>query len=570
MASKKELRALITLAGKIDPSLQSALMKASKLSANFSNQSKKAGTSLSKIGTIAKGVFIGDLAAKGVVSLGQKLIETGKSGIQLASDLAEVQNVVDTTFGKNSSVINDWSKKALNAYGLSELSAKQYNGTLGAMMKSSGLAGDQVVKMSQKLTGLAGDFSSFYNLSQDDAFEKIRSGISGETEPLKQLGINMSVANLQAYALSKGIKTSYEKMDQASQTALRYSYLMSVSKDAQGDFAKTQGGFANQQRLLTTNMQQFAATIGQTVLPYLTKLFQKSNEFMQNTDAAAVAAKISGAFSALGNEIKFVKDHAEVFIPIVSGLTGALIAYELSTYRVVAAEKAGMIISALSKAWGVAQMSILLLQSGTSVMALAQMGLNAAFAACPVGFVVAGIGLLIAAGVALYKNWDTVSASAGRLWSGIKSAFAGGVNWVIGKINSLIDIINKIPGIEIPKFNLVDGTTAMSGNAVAMNKFASGGIANKPSIFGEAGSEMAIPLKRSTRSLGLLSQTADILGVKSANGSYYIELVYSPQIYGGDKADIISILLRHSKELKDELRALLEDLLNEEGRVSLG
>ena len=101
------------------------------------------------------------------------------------------------------------------------------------MLKSSQVADDMVQQMSTNITALAGDMASFYNLDSDTAFEKIRSGLSGETEPLKQLGINMSVANLEAYRMAQGIQIAYSDMDQASQTLLRYNYLTSVTADAQ-------------------------------------------------------------------------------------------------------------------------------------------------------------------------------------------------------------------------------------------------------------------------------------------------------------------------------------------------
>ena len=134
--------------------------------------------------------------AIGLVMIARKALDTIKTGIDYASDLAEVQNVVDVTFGSATEAINSWSKECLAAYGMNEVSAKRYAGTIGAMLKSSGLAGDAIVDMSKDMVGLAGDMASFYNLDLETAFEKIRSGISGETEPLKQLGINMSVANL--------------------------------------------------------------------------------------------------------------------------------------------------------------------------------------------------------------------------------------------------------------------------------------------------------------------------------------------------------------------------------------
>lgn len=176
----------------------------------------------------------------------QAVSGTMKQAIDYASDLAEVQNVVDVTFGNATQQINEWSQAALKVYGINEVTAKQYTGTMGAMLKSSGLAGNAVVDMSMNLTALAADMASFYNLDTDVAFEKIRSGISGETEPLKQLGINMSVVNLEAYAMTQGITESYSEMSQAEQTALRYSYLLQATADAQGDFARTSSSYANQ------------------------------------------------------------------------------------------------------------------------------------------------------------------------------------------------------------------------------------------------------------------------------------------------------------------------------------
>ena len=120
------------------------------------------------------------MAGIGVLVAGFTL--AAKKGIELASDLTEVQNVVDTTFQNSASVINEWSKKSLNAYGLSSLQSKKYTGTIGAMIKSMGVSDSKMVGMSTTLAGLTGDFASFYNLEHESAFQKIRAGISGETE----------------------------------------------------------------------------------------------------------------------------------------------------------------------------------------------------------------------------------------------------------------------------------------------------------------------------------------------------------------------------------------------------
>lgn len=197
----------------------------------------------------------------------KQVIEFGKAAIGVASDLNEVQNVVDTTFGDGSVKIDEWAKNAAEAFGESELQAKQFTSTLGAMFKSMGVGQADMEEMSMSLAGLAGDMASFYNLDPTEAFEKLRSGISGETEPLKQLGINMSVVNLEAFAMSEGITKSYQEMTQAEQATLRYQYIMSATADAQGDFADTSDSFANQQRILQLEIQTLAAEIGNDLMP---------------------------------------------------------------------------------------------------------------------------------------------------------------------------------------------------------------------------------------------------------------------------------------------------------------
>lgn len=254
---------------------------------------------------IAKEMQSAILGSFGRIAGGIGLLEIGKQSIMLASDLQEVANVVDVTFGSGANTINDWSKSALKSFGLSELQAKQFNGTLGALMKSSGISSDKLIDMSTALSGLSADFASFYNLDPAEAFDKIRAGISGETEPLKSLGINMSVANLEAYALTQGIKKSWKEMSQAEQVTLRYNYLMNASKDAQGDFARTNKGFANQLRIAKVTLQQLGATIGAFVLPVLNYLLIKFNDLL------GFVPGISDVFKTLFSELSNVKSVKE-------------------------------------------------------------------------------------------------------------------------------------------------------------------------------------------------------------------------------------------------------------------
>lgn len=236
----------------------------------------------SSMGIIGKAIKLG----LGYISL-RAITGFVKAATELASDLTEVQNVVDVTFGSMAKDINDFASTALDNFGLSELSAKKFASTMGAMLKSSGLTGESVKNMSIELTKLTADMASFYNLKPEEAFQKIRAGISGETEPLKQLGINMSVANMQAYALAQGITRKWQAMSQAEQTMLRYNYLLSVTKDAQGDFARNVGTWANQTKILTEQWNALKATIGAGFINILMPVVKWLNAIIKRIQIAA-------------------------------------------------------------------------------------------------------------------------------------------------------------------------------------------------------------------------------------------------------------------------------------------
>lgn len=320
----------------------------------------------------------------------------GVKSIDLASDLSEVQNVVDVTFGDSADKVNEWAEKAGAAYGMSELAAKQYASTIGAMLKSMGMSADATEEMSLALTGLAGDMASFYNLDASEAFEKLRAGISGETEPLKQLGINMSVANLEAFALSQGIETAYDSMTQAEQATLRYQYIMQAAADAQGDFSRTSDSLANQQRILQMEVETLSADLGTALLPVALEVVSGLRSMVQWA-------------SENGNTLG-------IMAIAVAGITAAIIAY--STSLTLAAS--GMTIASIAGA---------------------AFGAVLGFITSPITLVILGITALIAAGVALYQNWDTVSAWAGETWQKIQDAFAAGVEAVKGFLQAVIDFV---------------------------------------------------------------------------------------------------------------------------------
>lgn len=246
-------------------------------SRNWENSAQQ---STDSIGDSFSGMLKNIAGAFSAAKIGQMLLSIGKDAIDAASDLEEVQNVVDATFGDGAAKIQAWAQTAATQFGLTETQAKRFTSTLGAMMKSAGLSGDAIVEVSTDLSGLAADMASFYNLDFDEAFQKIRAGISGETEPLKQLGINMSTANLNAFALQKGLGKTFEQMSQGEQIMLRYQYLMQATADAQGDFARTSDGFANSVRKLQTQFETLKTQIGTALMPVVQEGISFLSEFM--------------------------------------------------------------------------------------------------------------------------------------------------------------------------------------------------------------------------------------------------------------------------------------------------
>ncbi len=248
-------------------------------------------------------------AIKSMAVVGTAFTTAAGFAINLASDLQEVQNVVDVTFGDRAADIEAWAKNAASAFGLSELQAKQFNGTMGAMIKSMGLTDSAVLEMSTTLTGLAADFASFYNLEHQEAFDKIRAGISGETEPLKQLGINMSVANLEAFALSQGITKAYNAMSQAEQATLRYNYLLHAGADAQGDFARTSDSFANQLKIAKLNVTELGAEFGDMLLPIASQGLKELSGATTELRSAIAQPELKSA----------IEDTGELIITLIDG-----------------------------------------------------------------------------------------------------------------------------------------------------------------------------------------------------------------------------------------------------------
>lgn len=238
------------------------------------------GSAVKKIGLLIGGIF----------AIG-KLAQFGKECLELGSDLAEVQNVVDVTFTTMSDKVNEFAKNAMTSAGLSETMAKRYVGTFGAMSKSFGFTEEQAYNMSTQLTQLTGDVASFYNISQDLAYTKLKSVFTGETETLKDLGVVMTQTALDQYALANGYGKTTSKMTEQEKVALRLKFVTEQLSAASGDFARTSGSWANQVRVMQLQIQSLKATVGQGLINIFTPVIKVINTLLAKLATVANAFK---------------------------------------------------------------------------------------------------------------------------------------------------------------------------------------------------------------------------------------------------------------------------------------
>ena len=238
------------------------------------------GSAVKKIGLLIGGAF----------AVG-KLAQFGKECVELGSDLAEVQNVVDVTFTTMSDKVNEFAKNAMISAGLSETMAKRYVGTFGAMSKSFGFSEAQAYDMSTALTQLTGDVASFYNISQDLAYIKLKSVFTGETETLKDLGVVLTQSALDQYALANGYGKTTSAMTEQEKVALRLAFVQKQLSAASGDFIRTSDSWANQVRVMQLQLQSLKATVGQGLINIFTPVLKVINILLGKLATLANAFK---------------------------------------------------------------------------------------------------------------------------------------------------------------------------------------------------------------------------------------------------------------------------------------
>ena len=299
----------------------------------------RAAGGVSKLG-IAVGAAAGAIAASAIGAAIQTV--TGQVGklISDSSNLAESQSKVNVVFGESADEITAWASTAATAIGQSKQQALEAAGTYGNLFQAFGVGRKESTAMSKSLVELAADLASFNNSSVDDALLALRSGLSGETEPLKRFGVALTDDRLKLEAMKLGIiSTTKDALNPGAKAQAAYSLIMNDTALAQGDFARTSAGLANQQRILTANITNLRARIGNALLPVMTKIVQFLNQralpafekliTILGPRLAAVTAVLRGrlnpeTFRRFGFAADFARDVVKELLAIFRGGFGVL------------------------------------------------------------------------------------------------------------------------------------------------------------------------------------------------------------------------------------------------------
>ncbi|MCM1286545.1 MAG: hypothetical protein NC213_10240 [Acetobacter sp.] len=365
--------------------------------------SGKLGSSIKKLTS----AFAGAFAVK-------KVVDFGKSCIDLGSDLAEVQNVVDVAFGSMSKKADEWAKNAITDFGLSETVAKRYLGVFGSMATSFGYTTDQALDMSEKITGLVGDVASFYNLSSDESYTKLKSIFTGETESLKDLGVVMTQSALDQYALANGFGKTTSAMTEQEKVALRYQFVQDKLSNAAGDFVRTQDSWANQTRVLSLRWDSLKASLGQGFINVLTPVLKLVNNIIAKLQIMAdafksVTERIFGDAGSADSNVSSIGSSADVTASSVDNIGAS-------------ADKTADKIKKMKKAFGKSdELNIMNFDNSTSTDSAAGSGIDTS--------------AVSALNKALDKESETIDKIAGSL-ERIKNLFSEGITNGLGDFDA--------------------------------------------------------------------------------------------------------------------------------------
>jgi len=384
------------------------------------SKSKKISKNLKDVGKSIAGV-----GKKMTVGLTLPIVAAIGASAKLASDMEETISKIDVIFGDSATEIKEWSKTSLKSMGLAQQSALDTLALFGDMGTGMGLTADDAGNMGKDLVQLSADLASFKNIRQDVAETALKGIFTGETESLKGLGIVMTQANLQAFALSKGLDSNIKDMSEAEKVNLRFAFVMDRTTKAQGDFERTGGAAANQTRMFQESLKEIGVQMGTIILPMVTKVITKLNEWLLafqglDTGTKTTILVILGIVAVLGPLVAIIG----TLISVIGGISAA--------FTFLAANPILLVIAAIIL------IVILLIKNFDKVKAV--------------------IKILAKFFVASFK---VVGKILGAIFKGIGNMFIGLINLVISGLNllikgflapfnAIIKGLNLVPGVNIP------------------------------------------------------------------------------------------------------------------------
>lgn len=361
----------------------------------------------------------------GVAFAGQQVLQFGKDVVMAASDMNESLSKVGVVFGQSSEEVVAWSKNSAQALGISSQKALEAAGTYGNLFQAFGLGQGQAQEMSTSLVQLAADMASFNNTSIDDAILALRSGLSGETEPLKRFGVALNDVRLKEQAMSMGlIKSATGPLPIAAKAQAAYALILHDTTLAQGDYARTADGAANTMKSLAAEFQNAKVAIGNALMPAFRALL-------------GVLKVIVPVLTAVGKFFTENADALKTYATLLLAVAGAFLAVKAA----IVATKTVMVVStAVAKAHA----------AGHSLAAIAalnfrgaMMMLNMAIRANPIGALITALTVVGAAFVWAWKKSDTFRSVVVKGAQAVMYAFAG----IVGAISKVLGVIGKIPGM---------------------------------------------------------------------------------------------------------------------------
>lgn len=465
----------------------------SGLKSTFDDAEKSAGglsKAIKNIGTVAAGVVIGVGITKipGIIS----------GAVGAASDLSESLSKVRIVFGDASGEIEAFASTAAKSMGMSRQAALEATGTFGNFLQAMGLAKAPAAEMSKAMVTLAADLASFNNANPEEVLLALRSGLSGEAEPMRRFGVALSETAVKAKAAQLGLKAVGGELTEQQKIQARYAIIMEQTAMAQGDFARTSTGLANSQRILKAEFADLQANIGNLLLP----VFLAFTRVMSDVAIPALTA-VSNAIGSLINVASklansgiaiLVEKFGELKHLFDLGLTGGMIGGEFSMLETAAFNlgrlfrdtlipafhdaqeavhffmlafeggTAGGEISKLNQAMltlgsaardvfdfladhqdvliGIAAgMGVLAGAVGVATVAIAAMtvaGLGLAVITSPIFLVIAAFAALGAAGYLLIKNWDEIKAKAAEVFNGLPGPIQAALEMALAAVQSFI------------------------------------------------------------------------------------------------------------------------------------